>query len=301
MMACVFKGRPPLLMFLGVAFGGSILLSLAIGISGGYKSSLLWLAPLSMLMPALGALVACAGLDASLRVEWGRFPARWLPAAVLTLPLAIHAVALPGVIVLEGKVPWDQWLTPDADGRYHTPGWGVLTGPELAGRIVINAVTGLLIVSFLAFFEEVGWRGFLLPLLTDLFGTRRGAVVSALICALWHIPFALSGVQHVEHVSPLALAIVSPVGQFGAALFLAFLWLKTDSILLLSLAHGALNNWGQYAFKFMTTRGEQDLALFALVNAALLAVGATALARTSRDNGESGLHPQTQGNSLARY
>jgi hypothetical protein len=55
--------------------------------------------------------------------------------------------------------------------------------------------------------------------------------------------------------------------------------LKTGSIALVSLAHGVLNNWGQYVFKFMRTSGERDLALFALVNVALMAVGAGALAR----------------------
>jgi membrane protease YdiL (CAAX protease family) len=190
---------------------------------------------------------------------------------------------MPGAIVLEGKLPWVQWLTPEPDGLYHTPqelGWGALTSAALAGRIAINAAIGLIIVSFLAFFEEIGWRGFMLPRLVGRFGARRGAAASALIWALWHIPFAVSGVQHVENVSPLALALVSPVGQFGAGLFLAFLWLKTSSIPLVSLAHGALNNWGQYAFKFMRTSGERDLALFALVNVAILAVGVGALART---------------------
>ncbi len=285
-IACMAKGRSgcsPLLVFLGVAFGGSILLSLVIGLSGGYKSSLVWLAPLSMFVPALGVLVACVTMGAPLGIEWNRFPLRWLPVALLILPLAIHAVALPGVVVLEGRLPWVQWLTPHLDGYYHTPqklGWGTLTSSALAARIALNAVIGLIIVSFLAFFEEIGWRAFMLPRLVSRFGAYRGAAASALICALWHIPFAVSGVQHVEKVSPLALGIVSRVGQFGAGLFLAFLWLKTDSILLLSLAHGALNNWGQYAFKFMSTSGESDLALFALVNVALLAVGAGALART---------------------
>ncbi len=47
--------RPsPLLVFLGVAFGGSILLSLVIGLSGEHKSSLVGLAPLSMFVPTLG-------------------------------------------------------------------------------------------------------------------------------------------------------------------------------------------------------------------------------------------------------
>ena len=198
--------------------------------------------------------------------------------------------ALPGVVVLEGRLPWARWLTPDLDGHYHAPqklGWGTLTSFGLAGRLGTNAVTGLIIVSFLAFFEEIGWRAFMLPRLVSRFGERRGTVASALICALWHIPFAVSGVQHIENISPLALAILSPVGQFGAGLFLAFLWLKTDSILLVSLAHGALNNWAQYAFKFMSTTGEWDLALFGLVNLAVLAAGAAALVRTQPEPGST--------------
>jgi len=280
---------PPLRVFLGVAFGGSILLSLAIGLTGAYKSPLVGLAPLTMFVPALGVLVARVvarvTLGADLGIAGKRVPWQWLPVTLLALPLAIHAVALPGVIVLEGRLPWVQWLTPQADGFYHTPqerGWGTLTLPALIGRVAINAVAGLAVVTFLAFFEEIGWRAFMLPRLVRRFGMRRASVASALICALWHIPFAVSGVQHVENVSALALALVSPVGQFGAALFLAFLWFKTGSILLVSLAHGALNNWGQYAFQFMRTSDERDLALFALVNLALLAAGAGALALTPR-------------------
>jgi membrane protease YdiL (CAAX protease family) len=279
-------GSSPLIVFLGVVFGGSTLLSLVIGLSGGYKSSFIGSAPVTMFLPALGVLAARVALDAHLDVEWDRLPLRWLPAALLILPLAIHAVALPGVVVLEGRLPWVQWLTPGPDGLYYTPqelGWGRLTLPALIGRIVINAAMGLMIVSFLAFFEEIGWRGFMLPRLVDLFGARRGAAVSAVIFALWHVPFAISGVQHVENVSPQALALVSVVGQFGAGLFLAFLWFKTGSILLVSLAHGAFNNWGQYAFKFMSTSGEHDLTLFALVNVALLAVGVVALTQTGSE------------------
>jgi membrane protease YdiL (CAAX protease family) len=87
----------------------------------------------------------------------------------------------------------------------------------------------------------------------------------------------LSGISHVENVAPSALALVQPAGTFGAGLFLAFLWFKTESILLVSLAHGAINNWGQYAFKFMETSGERDLVLLVLVAVAMLAVGAGAL------------------------
>jgi membrane protease YdiL (CAAX protease family) len=138
----------------------------------------------------------------------------------------------------------------------------------------------LIIVSFLAFFEEIGWRAFMLPRLAERLGMRRAAVASAIIWALWHVPYALSGISHVENVTPFALAIVRPVGTFGAGLFLAFLWFKTESILLVSLAHGAMNNWGQYAFKFMKTRSERDLVLLVLMAVAMLAVGASALVQT---------------------
>jgi hypothetical protein len=47
------------------------------------------------------------------------------------------------------------------------------------------------------------------------------------------------------------LALTVPVGIFAAGLVIDWLWLKTESIRIVSLAHGALNNWGQYAFKYM--------------------------------------------------
>jgi membrane protease YdiL (CAAX protease family) len=282
-MSTHWPERSPLLAFLGVSFGGSILLSLAIGLSGGYESPFLWLAPLSMFVPALGVLAARITSGTSLGIGGSGLPLRWLAVALLALPLAIHAIALPGVVLLEGRIPWAAWLTPGPDGLFHTPpeqGWGTLTSAALAGRIAINAVAGLLFVSFLAFFEEIGWRAFLLPRLAGRLGVRRAAVASALIWALWHVPYALSGILHVDNVSPAALTLVHPLGTFGAGLFLAFLWFKTESLLLVSLAHGAFNNWGQYAFKFMKTSGERDLTLLVLVAVAVLAVGVGALART---------------------
>jgi membrane protease YdiL (CAAX protease family) len=245
-------------VFLGTAFGGSIVLSLAIALSGGHQSRLIGLAPLSMFVPAFGVLAARVMTGASVEIEWKRLPLRWLPVALFVLPSAIHAVALPGVILLEGRLPWVQGLM---------PGWG---------RVAMNALAGLIFVSFLAFFEEIGWRAFMLPRLAGRLGVRRAAAASALIWALWHVPFALSGILYVENVRPFALALVQPVGVFGAGLFLAFLWFKTESILLVSLAHGAFNNWGQYAFKFMKTSGERDLTLLVLVAIAVLAVGAWA-------------------------
>ena len=233
-----------------------------------------------MLLPALGVAAARIrpGAHSSTEsIEWAQLPWRWLPVALLLLPSAIHIVGVPGVATLAGRLPWAPWLRADSTGLFNTPQWGTLTSAGLAGRIAVNAAVGLIVVSVLAFFEELGWRAFLFPRLADRLGTPTAAVVTSLIWACWHIPFTLSGVQHADNVSPLRLALIEPVGIFAAGLFLAFLWSRTGSILLVSLAHGSLNNWGQFAFKFMNSDGNWDFSLLVLVNLTLLTVGLGAL------------------------
>jgi membrane protease YdiL (CAAX protease family) len=179
----------------------------------------------------------------------------------------LHAATLPLLVALEGPLSWQDWLTPSADGLYHTPlsrGWGVLTLEGLAARVVLNAVAGLVIVSILTFFEEIGWRAWLLPRLRDRLGARSAVVVTAIIWALWHVPFQLSGVQHIDGVSPARLAATLPIGIMIAGLILGWLWLRTESVWLVSIAHGALNNWGQYAFKYMKDSGNVEKDALAL-------------------------------------
>jgi membrane protease YdiL (CAAX protease family) len=202
--------------------------------------------------------------------------------ALFLMPIVMHAVMLP-TAAFAGGLQWQDWLTPQADGLYHTPvsrGWGVLTATGLVGRMALNAVVGLIIVSILAFFEEVGWRAWLLPRLVSRMGARRGVVASALLWAFWHTPYALSGIQHVDGI-PIALtAVIMPIGIVGAGLVIGWLWLRTESIWMVALAHGALNNWGQYAFKFIGGPGQlDDGVVLGAGGLALLAVGSLLLAR----------------------
>jgi membrane protease YdiL (CAAX protease family) len=188
------------------------------------------------------------------RVDWGRFPARYLPLALLLIPLVLHAAMMPVTSWLEGGLPWSAWLTPDAAGLHHSPadrGWGTLTGNALTARIATNALVGVVIVSVLAFFEEIGWRGWLLPRLIERIGARRAVVATAIIAALWHTPYAQSGIHHFAGIDAATVALFAPIGHIGAGLVIGWLWLRTESIWIVSIAHGALNNWGQYAFKYM--------------------------------------------------
>ena len=266
-------------IYLFITFSLAVLLSFSISLTGGHTSKWINLAYLAMFIPAVAVLVLRLLKVSSLIVEWQRFPLEWIPGALFIFPVIIHAVCLPLVAWQNnGEIPWQSWLSVGIDGIFHTPlnkNWGDLTWPELVIRIALNAVTGLLIVSFLAFFEEIGWRAWLLPKLIERFDIKKGIFATALICALWHLPYSLSGIHHVADM-PLYYSVpLEFFGQIGVAIIFSWLWIRTQSIWMVSIAHGSLNNWGQYAFKFMddTSSASQTLSLFIALNLSLFLSG----------------------------
>lgn len=277
-------------VFVGITYGLSIAFSLVVGLTGGHKSQFAGLGLIAMFFPAIAVLVVRFAMKEGVpSMGWRRFPVKYLPIALLLMPVIMHAIMLPLTSMLEGGLPWQDWLTAQADGLYHTPdsrGWGTLAFSGLVRRIAVNAGLGLIIVSFFAFFEEIGWRAWMLPRLVRSLDVRRAVIISAAIWAFWHTPFALSGIHHLDGVPALQTALILPIGHLGAGMILGWLWLRTESIWMVLLAHGALNNWGQYAFKFMQGFGEHQMLLLSAGNLGLLALGSVLVAR--------GLSPASQ-------
>src|SRR5689334_20345900 len=153
-------------VFVAAAYAQSLALSLVIGLTGGYESRWIGLGYVSMLIPAISVLIAKAATrEKQGSSGWHGFPLRYLPLALFLMPLVMHAAMLPVAAAL-GRLQWADWLKAGADGLHHTPperGWGVLTPGGLAARIALNAIVGMIVVSGLALFEEVGWRAWLLP------------------------------------------------------------------------------------------------------------------------------------------
>ena len=244
-----------ILTFIAIAFGLSIALGLFIALTGGHNSPYIGLGFISMFIPAIAALIVRVTMNEGPQINWKKFPLKYLPLTLLLIPVVMHAVMLPLTIVQEGSLPWQDWLSPQADGLYHTSakrGWGILTKTELIKHIVVNAVVGLIAVSFLALFEEIGWRAWLLPRLENKMGARLAVVVTSLIWGLWHVPYQLSGIQSVDTSFTLMTALKMSIGISFTGLIIGWFWLRTKSIWIVALAHGALNNWGQYAFKYMS-------------------------------------------------
>ena len=278
----------PLVAFIVLAYTLSITLSLVVGLTGRGDSRFAFgFGVASMFVPAVAMLVVVfATKSRAPRLGWNRFSLRYLPVALFLIPVVMHAVMIPVAAALWGGLPWATWLTPQADGLYHTPlsrNWGVLTPMGLVARMATNIVVGLVANSTLAFFEEVGWRGWMLPQLMDRLSVKRAVAVSALIWAFWHTPFALGGIHDLPGIPILLVVLTLPIATIGAGLVIGWLWVRTESIWMVALAHGALNNWGQYAFKFMQDGGPggqpRDMAILASGGLALLIVGSLLVAR----------------------
>jgi membrane protease YdiL (CAAX protease family) len=121
------------------------------------------------------------------------------------------------------------------------------TVPADASQLPLNLVLLMVLDVPLAFGEEVGWRGYLLPQLSAL-GRGWALFLSGLLHGIWHLPILLLTPYYHNAgnpliVVPLFLAILTLSG-----VFYGYLRLTTDSVWPAVLAHGAGN-----AFRGMFT------------------------------------------------
>jgi len=87
--------------------------------------------------------------------------------------------------------------------------------------------------------EELGWRGFALPRLSNQFGLPLASIILGLIWAVWHLPFFFfEGADKFGQSFPVYLVSV-------VALCVAIAWLywrTRGSLLLVMFMHSAVNN-----------------------------------------------------------
>ncbi|MEV0049188.1 CPBP family intramembrane glutamic endopeptidase [Saccharopolyspora shandongensis] len=238
-------GRRDLWVFLLVALGGAWLVALPLWLAGGLVGGYMWVAGVMMFTPALGVL-AVRLLDRRMPArEWARetgltFGPRKGRTVVLLLaawfgtPLvSAVAVALSAAVGVLA-VDFDFSLMRETLGGAAPIGVGSVVLIQLVAMVLLAP----LINSVLAFGEEWGWRGWLVPRLME-FGVWRALLLSGLIWGVWHAPLTLLGYNYPQ------------LGPWSALLFTGFCviygvlmgWLRlySGSVWPAVLCHGSFN------------------------------------------------------------
>ena len=266
------------LVILAVLCAGFVIGAKRLGEQGNY------LAGLYMLTPAIAALLTRTFFyephfkDANLRLgrvsDYLKF---WL------VSLGITALSFT-LYTLLGAVSWDfsgNVFLQRLDQQFAASGQSMQGSlpPGLTPQmmLMIYFVGGLTVFNILpgiiaGFGEEFGHRGFMFPLLYRI-NPWVGLVGGALIWYAWHWPLLLITPQTATYrLWQTALSwVLLAIGSLRTFVYLAYVYVKSENILVASLAHIVMNNANQ-SFSYFIVVQNQLLANLGLVLAMVVVV-----------------------------
>jgi len=146
-------------------------------------------------------------------------------------------------------------------------------GESLSGEIPSNWLLLPLLAGVLlaALVEEIGWRGYAWPKLRHRFPLLPAGVILGILWACWHLPlFFIKGMPQAN--LPFLPYLIMTI---AVAIWLGWLHSRTQSILLATVCHAALNGAGS----FPGSHSMPVLATFAGL-ALILAAGLVFISRT---------------------
>ncbi len=94
-------------------------------------------------------------------------------------------------------------------------------------------------MPFSPFWEEIGWRGFLLPILQSKFRPLTAAVILGLIWGVWHIPMYLTHNPEGSRTGMFLIYFV--LGTVPVTVLFVWLSNRTGSLLVTIFFHAAIN------------------------------------------------------------
>jgi uncharacterized protein len=109
--------------------------------------------------------------------------------------------------------------------------------------LVMLLAIGTPVSAVLAFGEEYGWRGYLLPKLLAL-GEIKASIVIALIWAPWHLPILFAGLNYGGENPAAVLAFMVALGIMLSLFFTRMFVAAGGSVLVVAVMHGSLNAFG---------------------------------------------------------
>ena len=213
------------------------------GGNGAYELGLMW-------SPAVAAMLTCRMRGISLQSlgwQWGA--ARWQVLA-FALPLVYTAIAY-AVVWLAGfgGFPDHKFIdsTRSGLGWAGAPDWLVV-----GGYFLLMGTAGMVMSMAFALGEEIGWRGFLAPRMTEAFGFKAGALLTGVIWTLWHLPLVFFA--DYSNATPWWFGVSCfAVLMLSMSVIMAWLRLTSGSLWTAALFHASHNQFIQVFFTPLTS------------------------------------------------
>jgi len=196
-----------------------------------------------------GSSPAIVAFVLGLITRWRYFPDPYSQLRSRVQPKSLYLVAISAPILLTLLAEFAQKnLASDTFADL-----GLLSILTLAGIFLVN-------LPLAPLWEEPGWRGCLLPLLTPRFGLWGPALIIGLVWAIWHLPLYLLVQELPANVCLAACVEIVAMSVVMAALYRA----AGNSLRLPILFHGSWNAMSRFSTHsgwFFSLRGAATLAV----------------------------------------
>ncbi len=243
--------RGKILAFLGVEYALVIIFTLPLFLLDAEPLGplMMGISVAFMFLPAVSALIVRAlareksGLYLRTNIRGAKkqyLMAAFLPGALALAGAALYFVLFPGDLDL--SMGYMSGVLELSGVKAGVP---EVTLPQaIGGGILLAAIAPLVAVNHIAAFgEEVGWRGFLLPLLIEGLGERRAVLVNGVLWGIAHAPLVCFGLNYTGEYpgAPWSGILMMVVFATVLGIFMSYLTLRSGSIWPACIAHGAVN------------------------------------------------------------
>lgn len=243
--------RSKILAFLGVEYALVFVCTLPLFLLGSEPMGplMLGISVLFMFLPALAALIVR-------RLSGDRSGMFLRPNIKGTRRQYLMAALLPGVLTMAGAALYFLLFPGDLDlSMGYMSELLALSGqaaevpavtlPQVIGAgLVLTLIAPLVLVNHIAAFgEELGWRGYLLPMLIEGLGERRAVLMNGVLWGIAHAPLVCFGLNYTGEYpgAPFTGILMMVVFATVLGVFMSYLTLRSGSIWPACVAHGAVN------------------------------------------------------------
>ncbi len=259
-----------LLIYLGFSFGMAWLIFFVFIFTGhtwtGSSPEMLSLVSLGMLAPAIAHVITRKVTNEGFRLTGEKSMMLGIDLKGKKWIFFLLAMFLPVVYSTLGDVI--VWLfCPEAFGEAEVSSFVVIIYP------LIMVVSGV-VLSFAAFGEEFGWRGYMMPKLIELVGMPKALIIGGIIWGLWHAPLTCVG-----HNFGMDYPGFPYVGIIVMCLFctvlgtiLMYVTVKTNSVWPAAFMHAVNNSSPSAILLFTRTDVEVPMWINTLSNIPLILI-----------------------------